>query len=330
MRLRSQFSGGMTFNITSPIALMGGRMKTGKAAALMFPAILAIALLLGACSRSGSGGGLPTFKKLLVHDTSLNDVISAGDAAAAAKDFSGAMRAYQKAASDSDAKVRASAYNRIGELYESGLGVTQNQAESVEWFTKAAELGNAYGAGNLGNSLFFALGTNRDLAEAERWAKQGAEHGVVMSMNQLGWQYLHGMGVTQDMDAARHWYETSAATGDPTGENMVGWIFVHVPPKDYEQGMAWYRKAADQNDEVAQNNIGYLYENGLGVARDYRQAAHWYETAADAGFARAMFHLGNLYDQGLGVEANPQVARRLMQKAAKSGDEEAAQWLSAH
>jgi Sel1 repeat len=149
-------------------------VKIGKATTLMLPALFAIALLLASCEQSVSGGGA-TYKKGLVHDRPSSDAISAGDAAAAAKDFSGAMREYQRASSDKDTQVQASAFNRIGELYESGLGVAQDHAESVKWFKKAALLGNAYGEANLGNCLFFGMGANRDLVEAERWAAKGAE-----------------------------------------------------------------------------------------------------------------------------------------------------------
>jgi TPR repeat protein len=113
--------------------------KIGTVAALGLAVLFAVTLLLASCGRS-TPQGVATYKKALVHDAPLNDTISAGDRAVSAKDYSGAMREYQKASNDKDPNVQASAFNRIGELYESGLGVAQDHAESVKWFKKAALL----------------------------------------------------------------------------------------------------------------------------------------------------------------------------------------------
>jgi len=274
--------------------------------------------------------GVATIKKELVHDPAPNELTATGDRAAAAKDYAEAMRQYLAATQDADTKVQAAAFNRVGELYEGGLGVTQDRAQSFKWFQKSAELGNPYGQANLANCFFFGLGTDRNLEEALRWAKQGAEQGVAQAINQMGWQYLYGVGVAQDAAEGRRWYEKSAALEDATGELQLGWIYVHVEPVDYQEGMRWYRKAADQDDEGAQNNIGYLYENALGVEKNLEEAARWYRLSADAGYPRAQFHLGRLYDLGLGVKPDKALARDLIEKAAAGGDSDALQWLAAH
>jgi TPR repeat protein len=274
--------------------------------------------------------GVTTYRNEFVHEPAPGELVAKGDQAAAAQDYAGAMRQYLAASQDNDNKVQGAAFNRIGELYEGGLGVSQGRAESFKWFQKSAATGNPYGQANLGNCYFFGLGTDRNLAEARHWAEQGALAGVAQAINQMGWQSLYGMGVSRDAAEGRRWYEKSAAMGDATGELQLGWIYVHVEPVDYQEGMRWYRKAADQGDEGAQNNIGYLYENGLGVDKDLTEAARWYQTSADAGYARAQFHLGRLYELGLGVSPDAALARSLMQKAAAGGDPEAAQWVLTH
>ena len=57
-----------------------------------------------------------TGKKELIHDPAPNEEISLGDKAADASDFAVALTRYQSAAKGGDAKVVASAQNRIGEL----------------------------------------------------------------------------------------------------------------------------------------------------------------------------------------------------------------------
>ena len=271
-----------------------------------------------------------THKTVFVFDDAPNEVVSRGDKALAERDYSGALKQYEEASKDMNEKVQASALNRMGELYERGLGLKRDYAHSFDLYEKSAILGNPYGQANLANSLFFGTGTRRDLTKALGWAQKGAEGDVPMALNQLGWQYRTGMGVQVDTAEARRRYQRSAELGDATGQSQLGWMYAHVEPVDYQLAMEWYKRAADQNDLTAENNIAYLYENGLGVSQDFSQAASWYQKAAANGYARAQFHLGNLYDLGRGVPRDAVKAQELMKKAAESGDDEASRWLSTH
>lgn len=281
-------------------------------------------------SRSRGSNAEATYKTAFIVDDPPNEVVSLGDRALAGKDYSGALKRYEEASKDVNEKIQASALNRMGELYERGLGVERDYTRSFDLYQKSAILGNPYGQANLANSLFFGVGTRRNLPEALVWARKGAEGDVPMAINQVGWQYRTGMGVAVDTAEARRRYQRSAELGDLTGASQLGWMYAHVEPIDYQLAMKWYRKAADQNDQTAENNIGYLYENGLGVSQDYSESASWYQTAAATGYARAQFHLGNLYDLGHGVPRDAAKARELMQKAADGGDEEASRWLATH
>jgi TPR repeat protein len=302
----------------------------------MLGAVIVGCALISACGYQG-GGGAPrqspaeaTLKSAFVFDAAPNEVVAAGDKALAEKNYSVAMQRYEEAVKDVNEKVQGSALNRLGELYERGLGVNQDWSRSFDLYQKSAILNNAYGAANLGNALFFALGTDRNLKEALRWALKGADGNVPMAINQLGWQYRNGMGVPVDTAEARRRYQQSAELGDATGESQLGWMYAHVEPIDYQLAMQWYRKAAAQNDVTAENNIGFLFENGLGVAQDYSQAASWYQKAAALDYPRAQFHLGNLYALGHGVELDQKRARELISKASDGGDDEAGRWLSTH
>ena len=305
----------------------------GRRGPILGTAVLGYSLLSACAPQSGPTPPHTTeatYKKDLVFDRAPNEVIAQGDKALADKDYSGALKRYQEASKDVSGQVQAAALNRMGELYDRGLGVKQDWARSFELYQKAAILGNPYAEANLANALFFGIGTERDLKEAMRWALIGAEGDVPMALNQVGWQYRMGMGVAADAAEARRRYQRSAELGDITGESQLGWMYAHVQPLDYNLAMTWYRKAADQNDETAENNIGYLYENALGVAQDYGQAVAWYQKAAAQDYPRAQFHLGNLYALGHGVAHDAAKAQELMKKAAQSGDEEASRWLMSH
>jgi TPR repeat protein len=298
-------------------------------------ALLGYSLIAACTPQSGPSTpprtlNLPTHKNAFVFDNAPNDVVAQGDKALAEKNYSSALKQYEDASKDVNEKVQASALNRMGEIYERGLGVKQDPMRSFDLYQKAAILGNPYAEANLANALFFGIGTGRNLKEALRLALKGAEGDVPMALNQLGWQYRTGMGVPVDTAEAKRRYQRSAELGDTTGESQLGWMYAHVEPVDYALAMSWYRKAADQNDETAENNIGYLYENGLGVSQDFSQAFSWYQRSAANGYARAEFHLGSLYDLGHGVPHDAAKARELMQNAAEGGDDAANRWLSTH
>jgi TPR repeat protein len=276
--------------------------------------------------------GSPSYKTAMIHDDAPDPIVAAGDMAMAASDYTRAMGRYQEAARSENPVVRASAMNRIGELYEWGFGVGVNYLQSVSWFRKGAELGNKYAQSNLGGVLFFGPRTvgdpgSRDLVEAFTWAKRGAEAGIIVSMNQVGWQTLDGIGTPKDEVQARYWYQKSALLGDRLGESQYGWVLAHVEPVDYQQAMVWYRKAAERGEESAQNNIGYLYEQGMGVPVDFAEAARWYQMAANQGYARAKYNLGRFYEKGIGVGKDATMARRMMQEAATAGDPAAVTWV---
>jgi TPR repeat protein len=292
--------------------------------------IVLLGSLISACAPQSGPSNQPTYKKDLVFDDAPSEVVAQGDKALGEKNYSGALKRYEEASKDVSEKVQSAALNRMGELYDRGLGVKQDWTRSFDLYQKAAILGNAYAQANLANALFFGIGTDRDLTEALRWALRGAEGEVPMALNQVAWQYRTGMGVPVDTAEARRRYQRSAELGDTTGESQLGWMYAHVEPIDYGLAMKWYRKAADQKDDTAENNIGYLYENGLGVAQDYSQAASWYQMATATGYARAQYHLGNLYDLGHGVPHDATKARELIKKAAEGGDDEANRWLLTH
>jgi TPR repeat protein len=301
-----------------------------KSRGLIICSVLLGYSLISACTPQSGPANQPTYKADLDFDDAPNGVVVQGDKALQEKNYSGALKRYEEASKDVSEKVQSSALNRMGELYDRGLGVKQDWTRSFDLYQKAAILGNPHGQANLANALFFGIGSDRDLAEALRWALKGAEGNVPMALNQLGWQHRMGMGVPVDTAEARRDYQRSAELGDTTGESQLGWMYAHVEPIDYQLAMQWYRKAADKNDATAENNIGYLYENGLGVSQDYNQAASWYQKAATTGYARAQFHLGNLYALGHGVALDAKKARELIGKASDGGDEEASHWLSAH
>ena len=96
-------------------------------------------------------------------------------------------------------------------MYQSGQGVTQDHAEAVRWYRKAADQGYAVAQNNLGVMYGSGLGVRQDHAEAARWYRKAADQGYVNAQNNLGVMYQSGQGVPQDIVQAYMWWDLAAA-----------------------------------------------------------------------------------------------------------------------
>ena len=150
----------------------------------------------------------------------------------------------------------------LGEIYEQGYVVKQDDEQAAYWYTKSAEQGNT--------------GAQVD----------------------LGYLYEVGKGVSQSYEQAVYWYTKSAEQGNARAQVNLGYLYDagEGVSQSYEQAVYWYTKSAEQGNARAQNNLGSLYEYGDGVTKSLEQAAYWYRKSAEQGNARAQ---GNLERLGL-------------------------------
>jgi TPR repeat protein len=69
--------------------------------------------------------------------------------------------------------------------YDQGLGVSQNDAQAVKWYRKAAKQGNADAQYNLGWMYANGLGVEQNDAAAAKWFGKAAEQGDKDAQNAL-------------------------------------------------------------------------------------------------------------------------------------------------
>jgi hypothetical protein len=62
-------------------------------------------------------------------------------------------------------------------MYANGQGVPRDYVESVKWYRKAAEQGNANAQHGLGVMYHNGFGVERDDNEATKWFRKAAEQG---------------------------------------------------------------------------------------------------------------------------------------------------------
>ena len=172
-----------------------------------------------------------------------------GLAAAKAGDYATALQEWTPLAEAGDAKAQ----NKLGVMYDNGLGVPQDYLEALKWFRMAAEQGHADAQHSLGLLDEDGPGAGA-YAKAVKWYRLAAEQGHADAQYRLGIMYEEGRGV---MFSSRN------------------------------KARKWYRLAAEQGDNVAQYELGNMYRGGEGVPQDNVMSHVWYNIAAANGLSSA-------------------------------------------
>jgi len=103
-----------------------------------------------------------------------------------------------------------SAEFQMGQLYDFGFGVAQDDREALAWYRKAAEHGSAAGLRAVGDFYRKGRSVETDAAEAVRWYRRAADGDDLLAQYQLGQMYFTGTGVTRDYEAAYLWFSVAA------------------------------------------------------------------------------------------------------------------------
>jgi TPR repeat protein len=98
---------------------------------------------------------------------------------------------------------------------------SQNYAEALSWYYKAADHGSAQAEENIGYIFQKGTGVPMDYAKAMAWFVRAAAQGNRDAENQLGWMYQFGQGVEPDNAKALSWYGLAADQGSIQGKNNL-------------------------------------------------------------------------------------------------------------
>ena len=210
----------------------------------------------------------------------------------------------------------------------------RNPVLAVYWYRRAAELGSAEGAYNLGVCYEKGWGVEHpSLVRAGRCFDEAAKGGLPEA--RLRKALLRISGIPDDAEEK----ETLPGTpADPAGalrllRDLAGTGYL---PADRELGRMILRdaalrqscgtearqsltRAADSGDVESLLMLAACYEDGVGGAGDAKEAVACYERAVKLGSAEAKVPLAAAYEYGLGVAPDPVRAFRLVREAAEAG-----------
>lgn len=168
----------------------------------------------------------------------------------------------------------------LGARYASGEGGEQDFAKSLEWYTKAAQQGNAKAQWNV--AILYARGPGgiaQDAQQAAQWCQQAADQGFAAAQATLGLMYANGQGVEKDVGQAVTLLQQAADQGDTEAEYNLAIMHEQGLPTgsaDLQQAFVWFSKAAEQGLPAAQERLGLMYAMGQAMEQDLVEAHKWF------------------------------------------------------
>jgi uncharacterized protein len=100
---------------------------------------------------------------------------------------------------------------QMGQLYDFGFGVDQNDSVALEWYRKAALHGHAPAQRVVGDFYRKGRAVDATAAEALVWYRRAADGDDIRAQYQLGQMYFDGDGVPRDYVSAYVWFALAAS-----------------------------------------------------------------------------------------------------------------------
>lgn len=217
---------------------------------------------------------------------------------------------------------------------EEGGGTSRDYPKAVQWYRRAAALGDAAAMYKLGAILLKSLlGQPKNIAEAVTWLKRGAERADVdhpHALHELAGLYESANTnpeirnkVIADDAYARELFQQAAGLGYKFSQFRLGQAYEYGAlglPIDNRTSISWYTKAAAQGEHQAELALSGWYLTGAeGILEHSETEAYlWARKAAasEPPLPKAMFAMGHFTEVGIGCPANMEEARKWYGRAA--------------
>lgn len=200
---------------------------------------------------------------------------------------------------------------RLGECYENGAGVQHDSTLALQWFRKAADLGD--GEAWLRISKYYLRSTlvPKDTARYFAIRKEWADKGLPNGLAALGGCYENGIGCKVDTAKANQLYQESVKKGSPWGYYFLGdnyYYGICGVKEDMKKALAYYEKALKLGETDAAVRLAryYVYKGDTKKAWKYvKEGMKWGDP--DAVTAAIEF-----YWSGVGVPEDEAKAQHLL------------------
>jgi TPR repeat protein len=238
-----------------------------------------------------------------------------------------AFKLYQAAAKNghAEAAYRTAMCCEMGS--EDGGGTSKDYAKAVQWYKRAAALGDASGMFKVGViSLKGLLGQPRNVGDAVIWLKRSVQQGKSDNPSALyELAVLHESAntipdvrnkVVADDAYALELFQRAAKLGHKSAQFRLGQAYEYGQMGltiDNRASISWYSKAAAQGEHQAELALSGWYLTGAeGILEHSDMEAYlWARKAASSEppLAKAMFAMGYFTETGIGCPASIEEAK---------------------
>ena len=200
----------------------------------------------------------------------------------------------------------------IGYMARIGLGREVDYGRAMDYYIKAAELGNLRARTNIGTAYIRGQGVPKLPEEGVLWYRLAASSGWANAITALGDSYRMGNGVKQDLAQAAALYKASADTGQIDAMANLGQAYATGAgvKKDMKRGLDLLTRATDMGNQYAPFYTAMLYLKGDDeLAKDPRRALNLLELSANRGNEFAYLHLAYGYRDGAFTKGKPDLKK---------------------
>jgi len=239
-----------------------------------------------------------------------------------------AFALYHSAAKNGHAQsaYRVAVCSEIG--HEEAGGTKRDPLKAVQWYKKAAALGDTPAMYKMGMiHLKGLLGQPRNPREGVSWLKRAAERADEENphaLHELALMYQNAGSndvVIRDEKYASELFHQAADLGYKFSQFRLGMAYEYALmgcPVDNRMSIIWYTRAAAQGEHQSELALSGWYLTGSeGILQQNDTEAYlWARKAATAGLAKAEYAMGYFTEVGIGVTANLEDAKRWYWRAA--------------
>ncbi|KAI8341872.1 hypothetical protein BC941DRAFT_414721 [Chlamydoabsidia padenii] len=233
---------------------------------------------------------------------------------------------------------------RVAVCYELGAGTKKDNAHAIQFFRKAANLGDGRAMYKLSMVLLRGtMGQPKNPREGMSWLERAAtqaDDNYPQPIHDLGVAFeKEGVpSVIPDLNYARDLFTRAAQYGYAPSQFKLGLAYENGflnCPIDPRRSIAWYSKAAEQGDLESELALSGWYLTGATgpgnrdiLPQNDVEAYLWARKAADRGYAKAEYAVGYYTETGVGVKQSLDEARKWYMRAAAQNNRRAMQRLS--
>jgi TPR repeat protein len=211
---------------------------------------------------------------------------------------------------------------------EEGGGTRRDPLKAMQWYKRAATLGDAAAMYKMGMiQLKGLLGQPKNPREALSWLKRAAERADEdnpHALHELGLLYESAApndAIIRDENYSRQLFTQAAELGYKYSQFRLGSAYEYGMLGclvDARQSIAWYSRAAAQGEHQSELALSGWYLTGSEglIQQSDTEAYLWARKAASSGLAKAEYAMGYFTEVGIGAPGNLEEAKRWYWRAA--------------